>query len=220
MPIYAHELELPYVSGSASYPPPDPSVGGGLMAMLSPMYPRGPIDVSRWVKPLPADGSVPCMPGWKWIHAPGHTPGQVSLWREGDRTLIAADAFITTNQESAYAVAVQKPEMHGRPCITHRTGTRRENRSGVWRSLRLSWSLPGTVRRCKGRKCAGHSSISHAILTRSQCAKGRYVERPVGDLFARMMPFSFSGKLCSSWRDPSIFQEYSPLRLRIRLTWT
>ncbi len=55
------------------------------------------------------------MAGWKWIHVPGHTPGQVALWREGDRVLIAADAFITTRQESAYAVAAQKPEMHGPP---------------------------------------------------------------------------------------------------------
>lgn len=115
VPIYAHELELPYLNGSASYPPPDPSVGGGMMALLSPMYPRGSYDVSRWLQQLPADGTIPHMPGWKWIAVPGHTPGQVALWREGDRVLIAADAFITTRQESAYAVAVQKPEMHGPP---------------------------------------------------------------------------------------------------------
>lgn len=55
------------------------------------------------------------MPGWRWIHAPGHTPGQVALWREDDRTLLAGDAFITTAQESAYAVATQAPELHGPP---------------------------------------------------------------------------------------------------------
>lgn len=115
VPIYAHELELPYLNGSASYPPPDPSVGGGMMARLSSMYPSGPYDVSRWLQPLPADGKVPSMAGWRWIHVPGHTPGQIALWREGDRILIAADAFITTRQESAYAVATQKPELHGPP---------------------------------------------------------------------------------------------------------
>jgi len=115
VPIYAHELELPYLNGSASYPPPDPKVGGGMMALLSPLYPRGPYDVKRWLRALPADGSVPGMPGWRWIHVPGHTPGQVALWREGDRVLLAADAFITTRQESAYAVAMEKPEMHGPP---------------------------------------------------------------------------------------------------------
>src|SRR4051794_36600181 len=110
VPIYAHELEMPYLSGRSAYPPPDPSVGGGLMAALSPLYPRGPIDVSHRLQKLPADGTVPPMPGWRWIATPGHSPGHVSFWRESDRTLIAGDAFITTSQESAYAVALQKPE--------------------------------------------------------------------------------------------------------------
>lgn len=114
-PIYAHELEVPYLNGTSSYPPPDPSVGGGMMATLSPLYPRGPVDVSRWLHTLPGDGSVPHMPGWRWLHTPGHTPGHVSFWRESDRTLIVGDAFITTRQESAYAVATQRPEMHGPP---------------------------------------------------------------------------------------------------------
>ena len=113
--IYAHPLEFPYLNGQSAYPPPDPTVGGGLMAWLSPLYPKDPIDVSRWLQPLPEDGTVPGMPGWRWIHVPGHTPGQVALWRESDRTLIAADAFVTTAQESAYSVATQAPEMHGPP---------------------------------------------------------------------------------------------------------
>lgn len=114
-PIFAHEEEMPYLNGSTAYPPPDPTVGGGLMSTLSRFYPRGPIDVSRWLRPLPADGVVPGMAGWRWIHTPGHTPGHVSLWRDSDRTVLAGDAFITTNQESAYAVAVQRPELHGPP---------------------------------------------------------------------------------------------------------
>ena len=114
-PIFAHELELPYLNGTAAYPPPDPTVGNGVMPALSVLFPRGPLDVSHRLQPLPADGSVPTMPGWKWLPTPGHAPGHVSLWRESDKTLIAGDAFITTNQESAYAVATQKPEMHGPP---------------------------------------------------------------------------------------------------------
>lgn len=115
VPVYAHELELPYLDGRASYPPPDPTVGGGLMSTLSRFYPRGPVDVSRWLQPLPADGSVPEMHGWRWVHTPGHTPGHVSLWHESERWLIAGDAFITTAQESAYAVLTQRAEVHGPP---------------------------------------------------------------------------------------------------------
>ena len=67
------------------------------------------------LKSLPEDGSVPGMPGWRWIHTPGHSVGHVSFWRESDRTIIAGDAFVTTDQESAYAVAIQKAQMHGPP---------------------------------------------------------------------------------------------------------
>ena len=115
VPIYAHPLELPYLNGTSSYPPPDPHVGGGVMSRLSPLFPRSPVDVRRWLHALPRDGSVPLMPGWLWIHTPGHSVGHVSLWREADRGLIAGDAFITTAQESAYAVATQAPELHGPP---------------------------------------------------------------------------------------------------------
>src|SRR4051794_9836791 len=115
VPVYAHELELPYLDGRSSYPPPDPTVGGGLMALFSSLYPKGPIDVSQWLTRLPADGSVPFMHGWRWIHTPGHTPGHISLWREDDHTLIVGDAFITTKQESAVAAALQFPEIHGPP---------------------------------------------------------------------------------------------------------
>jgi len=115
VPIYAHQLELPYLNGTAAYPPPDPGVGGGAMPALSVLFPRGPFNVARWLSPLPADHSVPGMPGWKWVHTPGHTPGHISLWREDDRSIIAGDAFITTNQESVYAVLKQKTEMHGPP---------------------------------------------------------------------------------------------------------
>jgi glyoxylase-like metal-dependent hydrolase (beta-lactamase superfamily II) len=115
VPVYAHPLEAPFLTGNASYPAPDPTVGGGLMARMAAIYPRGPVNVSRWLRPLPADHAVPGLPEWTWIHTPGHTPGHVSFWRESDRSLIAGDAFITTNQESAYAVAMQAPELHGPP---------------------------------------------------------------------------------------------------------
>jgi glyoxylase-like metal-dependent hydrolase (beta-lactamase superfamily II) len=113
-PVFAHIREHPFLNGTSSYPPPDPSVGGGLMTLLSPLYPKGPIDISRWLEPLP-EGQVPGMPGWKWLETPGHAPGHVSFWRESDRAMIVGDAFITTKQESAYSVAMQRPELHGPP---------------------------------------------------------------------------------------------------------
>ena len=115
VPVYAHAAERPYLDGSRSYPPANPSVGGGLMARLSPLFPTAPVNVANRLAELPPDHSVPFMPGWTWVHTPGHTPGHVSLWRESDRVLVAGDAFITTRQESVYAAVTQQPEMHGPP---------------------------------------------------------------------------------------------------------
>ena len=115
VPVYAHRLELPYLTGRSAYPPPDPTVGGGAMSGLSRFYPRGPYDFGDRILPLPADGSVPGMAGWRWIHTPGHTPGHVSLYRDSDRTLIAGDAFVTTKPESAIAALTQRPGIHGPP---------------------------------------------------------------------------------------------------------
>ena len=115
VPVYAHADELPYVTGHAKYPPPDPSVGGGLMAVMSPFYPRTSADLSGRVQSLPADGSVPTLPNWRYLHTPGHAPGHVSLFREEDKVLLPGDAFCTTKQESFLAVATQKPELHGPP---------------------------------------------------------------------------------------------------------
>lgn len=115
VPVYAHVLEHPYLNGTLSYPSPDPWVGGGIMPLLSPLFPTSPVDVGGRLRPLPSDFTVPGLPGWVWMHTPGHAPGHVSLWRDSDRTIIAGDAFITTGQESAYEILVQRPEMHGPP---------------------------------------------------------------------------------------------------------
>jgi glyoxylase-like metal-dependent hydrolase (beta-lactamase superfamily II) len=115
VPIYAHDLEFPYLTGRADYPPPDPTVGGGVMARTSFLFPRHGVDVRDRLQPLPGDGSVPTMPGWRWVHTPGHTPGHVSFFRDADHALIAGDAFITTKQESLTAVIAQKPQIHGPP---------------------------------------------------------------------------------------------------------
>ena len=113
-PVYAHPLELPYLTGRSAYPPPDPSVGGG-MSRLSPLYPRGPEDYSGRIGALPDDGSVPHLPGWRALHTPGHAPGHVSLFRERDRVLLAGDAFVTTRQESAVAALAKPVVVHGPP---------------------------------------------------------------------------------------------------------
>jgi glyoxylase-like metal-dependent hydrolase (beta-lactamase superfamily II) len=85
------------------------------MAFLSRFYPRKPIDLGASVLTLPADGGVPSVGEWRWLYTPGHAPGHVSLFRDSDHVLVAGDAFVTTKQESFFAVATQRAEVHGPP---------------------------------------------------------------------------------------------------------
>ncbi len=135
VPIYAHALERPYLTGRAEYPPPNPGAGGGLMSLLSPLLPRGPINLGNRLRDLSSsergggdevgerseggEGKLNRsfeLPGWEILHTPGHTPGHVSFFRAEDRTLLPSDAFCTTKPESFFEAAIaQKSELHGPP---------------------------------------------------------------------------------------------------------
>jgi glyoxylase-like metal-dependent hydrolase (beta-lactamase superfamily II) len=179
VPIFAHPLEHPYLNGQAAYPDGDPTVGGGLMASVSGFYPTGPINVSRWLRPLPADGSVPFMPGWRWLHTPGHSPGHVSLFRDADRALIAGDAFVTTKQESAYAVVTQKPEMHGPPQYFTIDWRAAEKSVALLASLEPSIVITGHGRAMQGAQMReALSQLSREFTKVAIPGDGRYVSHP------------------------------------------
>ena len=178
-PVYAHRLEQPYLDGSAAYPAPDPSVGGGLFALISPLFPTKPVDLGERLRRLPEDGSVPPLPGWRWLHTPGHSPGHVSFWRPEDRLLVAGDAFVTTAQESVYAVAVQETELHGPP--KYLTVDWEAARSSVEALARLGPEIAVTGH---GRPLRGPGLREGLDLLARDFAlvavprDGRYVERP------------------------------------------
>jgi glyoxylase-like metal-dependent hydrolase (beta-lactamase superfamily II) len=180
VPVYAHAEELPYLTGQRSYPEPDPTVGGGMMARMSRLYPRGPIDLGQRARALPEDGSIPGMPGWRWIHTPGHSAGHVSLFRDADRALIVGDAFCTTKQESFFAVATQRPELHGPPAYF--TTDWDAARSSVSRLAALE---PAFVAPAHGQPMAGDeaarllTALSERFDEIAVPAHGRYVDKPV-----------------------------------------
>jgi glyoxylase-like metal-dependent hydrolase (beta-lactamase superfamily II) len=113
--VYAHPLELPYLTGRSSYPPADPSVGGGLMSWLSWAYPTKPINLGDRVQALDTSGYIEELPEWKTVHTPGHTPGHISLFFKLNATLIAGDAFVTTKTESAIDALSFAQKLSGPP---------------------------------------------------------------------------------------------------------
>lgn len=141
--VYAHEKELPYITGKASYPTPDPTVGGGLLARISPLYPTSPVNVGASARALPADGSVPGLPGWRWIATPGHSDGHVSLFRDEDRTLLAGDAFTTVAQESLGAVLMQRSAVHGPPTYLTTDWTAARRSAETLRALKPHCAVTG-----------------------------------------------------------------------------
>lgn len=179
VPVLAHHLEIPYLTGLSSYPPPDPVVGRGAMSRLSVLFPRGPFDLGDRVAPLPADGSVPGLVGWRWIHTPGHTHGHVSLFRDADGTLIAGDAVVTTRQESALWAVTKRPELNGPPrYFTSDWGAAEES------VRRLAALRPSVLATGHGLPMRGPEllreldSLAEGFAARAVPRRGRYVKRP------------------------------------------
>jgi glyoxylase-like metal-dependent hydrolase (beta-lactamase superfamily II) len=180
VPVYAHPLELPFLSGRADYPPPDPTVGGGLAPRLGPPVPHRGIDLGDRVKALPPNRTVPGMPGWRWLHTPGHSPGHVSFYRESSRLLIAGDALTTTTQELLFSVGTQQQELHGPPAY-FTIDWERARRSVV----ALAGLQPAALAGGHGEPMNGTSvgrelaALAREFDRRERPKRGRYVDQPV-----------------------------------------
>lgn len=98
VPIYAHRMELPYLDGRSSYPPPDPTIGGAI-AFLSRFMPAGPYNFGDRLRELHPN-ELPGLSGWEWLPTPGHSAGHISLFRPSDRVLLAGDAIATMDMDS------------------------------------------------------------------------------------------------------------------------
>jgi glyoxylase-like metal-dependent hydrolase (beta-lactamase superfamily II) len=111
VPVVAHPLEIPFLTAQALYPPSDPTVGGSL-AFMSRFFPTQLPNLKDVVEALPLDDEhPPYLVQWRWLHVPGHAPGQIALFREADHTLLAGDAFATTDHESVPAVLLGLPKI-------------------------------------------------------------------------------------------------------------
>lgn len=179
VPVYAHKLELPYLTGLSHYPPPDPTVGGGAMSMMSKMFPTKPINLGSRVRPLPLVGELPEMPGWEIIHTPGHAPGHVSFFRKRDAVLIAGDAFVTTKQESFWSVVTRKKEINGPPAYFTQDWEAAQRSVEHLANLEPSVVATGHGLPMRGEKM--RSDLRHLaqyFTLEAVPAQGRYVNHP------------------------------------------
>ncbi|MCA8830821.1 MBL fold metallo-hydrolase [Hymenobacter pini] len=179
VPVYAHPLELPYLTGRSSYPPPDPSVGGGAMAALSFLYPKEPLDLHDQVYALPPAGTVPGLPGWRWLATPGHSPGHVSIFRDQDELLLAGDAFVTVKAESGTATLLQRQEVHGPPAYFTPDWPQAHRSVTLLAALRPRVAATGHGIPMRGRVLT--RALNRLALEFEQLAvpaHGRYVQQP------------------------------------------
>jgi glyoxylase-like metal-dependent hydrolase (beta-lactamase superfamily II) len=178
VPVYIHAMELPYLTGISSYPPPDPLVGGGMMAYSSMLYPREPIDIGQNARKI-SGNLLPELPDWRIIDTPGHTPGHISLFREADRVLIAGDAFVTTKQESVFYALSQKRHLSGPP--KYFTPDWEAAEASVHRLAALH---PRTAATGHGKPMYGNelqtklSYLAEHFREKAVPKKGRYVNQP------------------------------------------
>jgi glyoxylase-like metal-dependent hydrolase (beta-lactamase superfamily II) len=70
------------------------------------------------VRPLPDDGSIPGLEGWRWIPTPGHTPGHVALVRDLDQVVISGDALLTLRVNAAAGLLWGGQGLSGPPWYT------------------------------------------------------------------------------------------------------
>jgi glyoxylase-like metal-dependent hydrolase (beta-lactamase superfamily II) len=174
VPIFAHRLELPYLTGRSKYPPPDPTVGG-FMANMVRFLPNRNYDYSQYMRELPLT-SPPGLEDWQVIETPGHTPGHVSFYREQDQVLLAGDAFATVNQESMLAVLTMKPEVSLPP--TYYTMDWASAYDSVARLAELNVNVIGAGHGEPMFGTAASEGLSRLAREWPQPKKGRYVNQP------------------------------------------
>ncbi len=108
--VYAHPLELPYISGRSQYPPPDPTSPGFLSA-ISRFFPSHPVNLGERLSQLDEGNPFPGLSGWKTVETPGHSPGHVSYFRRSDGVLLAGDAFTNADFESPLGFVLRSKKL-------------------------------------------------------------------------------------------------------------
>ncbi len=108
--VYAHPLELPYLTGKSLYPPFDPTAPGVFSAM-SRFFPARTANLGQHVTVIDSGQPFPGVEGWECLHTPGHAPGHLAFYRRSDGTLLAGDAFTTMNPDSLLGLLTKQRQI-------------------------------------------------------------------------------------------------------------
>jgi glyoxylase-like metal-dependent hydrolase (beta-lactamase superfamily II) len=108
--IYAHSLELPYLTGQCCYPPFDLR-SPGFFTRIAKFFPTSTVNLGTRVRTLERNQAIPGLIDWETIETPGHTPGHVAFFRRSDAVLLAGDAVTTMNLDSFWDTATRRKQV-------------------------------------------------------------------------------------------------------------
>ncbi len=108
--VYIHRLELPYVTGKATYPPIDVTAPGAF-SFLARFFPSKAVNLGKRAVEWNGDLAKFSVPGWKAIYTPGHSPGHFAFFRSDDAILLAGDAITTMNIDNIADLITRKQEV-------------------------------------------------------------------------------------------------------------
>jgi len=108
--IYAHSLELAYLTGQSHYPPFDLS-SRGFFTRIARFFPTSTVNLGTRAGALDPKQGVPGLPDWEMIETPGHTPGHVAFFRRSDSVLLAGDAVTTMNLDSFWDTVARRKQV-------------------------------------------------------------------------------------------------------------
>jgi glyoxylase-like metal-dependent hydrolase (beta-lactamase superfamily II) len=117
--------------------------------------------LADFVQPFDPDGAVPGLPDWRWVPAPGHTPGSAAFWRPSDRVLITGDAVCTVDLNSVGGLVLGRPGLGGPPWIS--TWDRARARESVAGLAELE---PAVIAGGHGRPMTDAAPALHALASR------------------------------------------------------
>jgi glyoxylase-like metal-dependent hydrolase (beta-lactamase superfamily II) len=112
--VYAHPLELPYLTGQSTYPPLDVTAPGAF-SFLARFFPSRTVNLGSRVVEWNGDLSKFGISGWRAIHTPGHAPGHFAFFRQEDAVLLAGDALATMNLDNLVDIISRRPQLSRPP---------------------------------------------------------------------------------------------------------